>query len=165
MRFWCRLPEGLVFRTPEGLIATWFGAGLLRPLPGTCGSLAALPLGWVLYLLGGSTAIALAAIAIFLLGSWACDKLLADLHAEHDHDLPGIVVDEVAGQLVALIPAALTPEAWLVAFLAFRLFDMWKPWPIRLIDRRVAGTPGIMCDDIVAGIAAAVVVWLTVPLL
>ena len=85
---------------------------------------------------------------VVLVGIWLCGKAARDLGV-HDH--PGIVWDEVAGYLVTML-AAPTGWLWIVAgFLLFRLFDIWKPWPIGWLDRRVGGGLGIMLDDLVAG--------------
>ncbi|MBC6439388.1 MAG: phosphatidylglycerophosphatase A [Rhodospirillales bacterium] len=141
---------------PGAFIATWFGAGLLRPAPGTWGSLAALPLGIAVLYLAGPWALAVVAVAVFGLGMMSAGRLIASFPQGSDHDHGAIVVDEVAGQLIALIPAMLSPLLWVAAFLLFRLFDIWKPWPIRRLDRDVPGVLGVMADDIVAGIFAAV---------
>ena len=81
--------------------------------------------------------------------------MLATLPDGADRDRGEIVVDEVAGQLVALIPAMLSPALWVAAFALFRLFDIWKPWPVRLLDRKATGALGIMLDDVAAGLMAA----------
>ncbi len=146
-------------------IATWFGAGLLRPAPGTWGSLAALPFAWGLHLLGGFAALALATLAVFLLGWWVS---VIETRGRDDPDPSEIVIDEVAGMWLALWPVSLGAAwmgldvlrlwpGWVAAFLAFRLFDVWKPGPVGWADR--LHTPlGLMLDDILAGLMAAVVV-------
>lgn len=147
------------------LIATWFGVGLLRPAPGTWGTLAALPFVWALHIVGGFTLVALATVAIFLVGWWAA---VHETRTSADPDPSEIVVDEVAGMFLALWPVSLGAQianvdvlrlwpGWVVAFLAFRLFDIWKPGPVGWADRQ--HTPlGLMLDDILAGLLAAVVV-------
>lgn len=147
------------------LIATFMGAGLLRPAPGTWGSLAALPAAWALHEMGGFPALAAATLAAFFLGWWATHR---ETLGKADHDPSEIVIDEVAGQWVALWPVSLGAWAmgadiarlwpgWLAAFLAFRLFDIWKPGPVGWADRR-ADALGVMLDDVIAGILAALVV-------
>jgi phosphatidylglycerophosphatase A len=148
------------------LIATVGGIGLIRPAPGTWGSAAALPLGWVLHGLGGFPLLALATLAVAALGWWAAR---AEEAATGNHDESAIVIDEVAGQWIALWPlslglthAGVDPwlfpwPGWVGAFLAFRLFDIWKPGPIGWADRQ-PGATGVMLDDLIAGLAAAVVV-------
>ncbi len=150
---------------PTRLIATFFGAGLLRPAPGTWGSLAALPVAWALHQMGGFPALALATLAAFALGWWATH---AETAGTDDPDPSEIVIDEVAGMWLALWPVSLGAAlqgvpitalwpGWIVAFLAFRAFDIWKPGPVGLADRM--HTPlGVMLDDIIAGAMAAMVV-------
>jgi phosphatidylglycerophosphatase A len=92
-----------------------------------------------------------------VVGVWVCDTASRDLGV-HDH--PGIVWDEIAGFLLTMLAA---PPGWqwiLVGFALFRLFDIWKPWPIGWLDRRVAGGLGIMLDDLVAGVFAAAILQL-----
>jgi len=145
------------------LIATFLYVGHLRPAPGTWGSLAALPVAYVIYLYGGTLAVAVGALAAFGLGWWAT---IGETAASDDHDPSHIVIDEVAGQWIALLPVligidrmgadplALYP-GWIAAFVLFRLFDIWKPGPIGTADRR--GDPlGVMLDDVIAGVFAAI---------
>ena len=146
------------------LLATWFGAGLLRPAPGTWGSFAALPFGWALAWWGGWPALLAGAILVFAVGVWA-----ADVHcrAVGRHDASEVVIDEVAGQWLTLLPAAIvagTPSlAHLGAgFLLFRIFDVAKPWPCSLLDRKVKGGLGVMVDDVAAGIYGAAVLALLI---
>ena len=147
------------------IIATFFGAGLLRPAPGTWGTLAALPVALVLHVLGGFWLLALATVLAFAIGWWATQVETAGLS---DPDPSEIVIDEVAGMWLAFWPVSLGAmvqgvpvtalwPGWVVAFLAFRAFDIWKPGPVGLADRM--HTPlGVMLDDIIAGAMAAMVV-------
>jgi phosphatidylglycerophosphatase A len=150
--------------SPSRLLATWFGAGLLRPAPGTWGTLAALPFALALHLAGGFPALAAGTITIFALGWW----LAARLTGPADPDPSEIVIDEVAGVWLALWPVSLGAqmagvEAWrlwpgiLTGVLAFRLFDIWKPGPVGWADR-LHSPLGLMLDDIIAGALAALVV-------
>ncbi len=142
------------------LIATWFGSGYLPKAPGTWGSLAALPCAWLILTLSAGVLPLLAASgALLIVGVWA-----SALHSTTlgTHDAGEIVVDEVVGQWMVLAVAPFSPLGWLVAFLLFRFFDVVKPWPISWIDRRVSGGWGIMLDDVVAGLFAALSVWLIV---
>jgi len=162
-------PAELIFSTPEHLVAFGFGAGLVPKGPGTVGTLWGLPLWlglcWLAPLHYG---IALALLTA--LGVWVCGRSARLLGLP---DCPGIVADEVVGFLVAaapLLPALNLAQgpvwAWLAAaFLLFRLFDIWKPWPIRWLDARVHGGLGIMLDDLVAGLYAAAVLVLAAALL
>ncbi len=152
MRIFNRPP--LPFFHPATLLATWFGSGLLRVAPGTCGSLAALPFAAAFVLLGGPWLLALATAAAFALGLWASARYVV---AGGQPDPGAVVIDEVAGQWLALIPLPLDPGLYLLAFLAFRLFDIVKPWPVGWADRSLSGGFGIMADDILAGIYAGAV--------
>ena len=140
------------------VVGTWFGAGLLKPGPGTYGSVAALLLWFGATHLFHATwmelavATALAALAATLVGIPAATIVARESGRED----PGfVVVDEVAGQWIALI--AIRPD-WrhvVLALVLFRLFDIWKPWPIRRLERLPEGT-GIMLDDVAAGVLALV---------
>lgn len=139
------------------LLATWFGFGLSPKAPGTAGSLAALPFAWVIQAYVGSAGLFVAAIAVFFLGWWASASYLRASADQADNDPKEVVIDEVAGQWLLL--AALTipsgPPSWfsyLIGFLLFRFFDIVKPWPVSLADRKVKGALGIMLDDIVAAL-------------
>lgn len=147
------------------LFLSALGAGWLKPAPGTWGSLAALPLGWGLYLIGGPFLFLAATVAVMILGIRAID---AEMKATGAHDPGWIVIDEVAGQWIALLPVAF--GAWradvpvtalwpgiVVAFLFFRLFDIWKPWLVGRADAR-DDAKGVMLDDVWAGVFAAIVV-------
>lgn len=159
------LPRGVRDDALETIIATWFGVGICGRAPGTWGTIAALPVGFIAVWLGGPIFLALVAIAIMVAGIWASERVVAKIDREVHHDLPIIVVDEVAGMLIALIPAGFSPVLWLLAFLLFRVLDIWKPWPIRPIDRHVKGGLGIMVDDIAAGLIAAAVLYFVAPFL
>ncbi|MDX1561570.1 MAG: phosphatidylglycerophosphatase A [Gammaproteobacteria bacterium] len=140
-----------LLRDPVHLFALGFGSGLSPWAPGTCGSLLALPLAWALTLY--SPLVAAGIVAVFVVaGIWVCGESARRLGV-HDH--PAIVWDEIAAMcLVALaIPSGLV---WLaLGFIAFRIFDIFKPWPIRDLDHRLAGGLGIMLDDVVAAVYAA----------
>ena len=139
--------------TLAGVIATWFGSGRLPGAPGTWGSLAALPCAALLVWLGGWLLLLIATVAVFALGVWASERHARQLRRKD----PGeIVVDEVAGQWLVLLPLPLDPLAYLLGFIAFRAFDIGKPWPVSLADRAVAGGLGIMLDDVVAAAYALV---------
>lgn len=140
-----------LLRSPTQLISFGFGAGLSPRAPGTVGSLVTVPVYLLLAPLPPAIYLGVVA-ALFALGVWATARAERAL-GEHDH--PGIVWDEVVGQLMALF---LAPASflWLAAgFLLFRLFDIWKPGPIRWLNDRLTGGWGIMTDDLAAGIAAA----------
>jgi phosphatidylglycerophosphatase A len=153
------LPPGVAPDAPSTLIATWFRVGLMRPAPGTWGSMAALPIGYILAVAGGSLAVLAGAVVIFVLGMWASRRMIKSLDGtSQTHDQPSIVVDEVAGQLLALTTAGASPFLFVLGFVFFRLFDIVKPWPISFVDRRTPGAWGVMLDDVIAGLFAAVLV-------
>jgi phosphatidylglycerophosphatase A len=133
---------------PAGWVATALGAGLSPRAPGTAGSLVAL-LPWWFLLRGLAPGWYLAVlVGGFLLGVWAC-HVSGRRIGVHDH--PALVWDEVVGMWLALFAAA-DGWPWMVAgFALFRLFDIWKPWPVRLADRHVRGGFGVMLDDVIAG--------------
>lgn len=142
---------------PAGWIATALGAGLSPKAPGTMGSLVAL-LPWWFLLRGLPIGWYVAVLVVgFLLGVWACGVAGQRLGV-HDHG--ALVWDEVIGMWIALVAA---PAQWwwmFVGFGLFRVFDIWKPWPVRVADRRVHGGLGVMLDDVLAGIYALVVLQL-----
>lgn len=143
------------------------GSGYLRPAPGTWGSLAGLIAAFPLHAIGGPYALAAAALLFYFAG---VEAVKAETANDDDHDPSWIVIDEVVGQWIALIPVsagalvagvslgALWPGI-VSAFLAFRLFDIWKPWLVGRADRRNDAT-GVMLDDVWAGVFAGVVVFL-----
>ncbi len=142
-----------ILTDPLLFLAFGFGSGLSKKAPGTLGTLAAVPLyglfsqlGFVYY----SGLLMLVIISGFRICGAAADKL-------GEHDYGGIVWDEVAGLLVTLWWAPVTWQSLVLGFVLFRLFDIIKPWPIRWVDRQVSGGFGIMLDDILAGLLAALV--------
>lgn len=155
MGFLTPLPGSLRFGDPAVLAATWFGAGLLPRAPGTWGSLAALPPGLALAWLGGPWALVAGAGIAFALGLWAAALYAA---AAAKDDPSEVVIDEVAALWLVLAILPVTPIAWLVGFLLFRFFDVIKPWPVGLADRKLKGGLGIMADDMVAAAYAILVI-------
>ncbi len=142
-----------LLRRPVHLLAFGFGAGLSPTAPGTAGTLLAVPLVFLLRDLDAVWYLLLTA-GLFVAGVWLCGRTARDLQV-HDH--PGIVWDEIVGYLVTM---AWAPKQWnwiIGGFLLFRLFDIFKPWPIRTVDRRLRGGVGIMLDDLLAGLAAGLV--------
>ena len=147
------------------MIATVFGIGHLRPAPGTWGSLAALPLAYGLHLLGGFWLFFLATIIVTGLGWWATQQ---EIVGQEDQDPSEVVIDEVAGQWIALWPVSFGAmfadvdmlQLWpgiLTAFVVFRLFDILKPGPVGWADG-LEGPTGVMRDDVIAGWLSALVV-------
>ncbi len=145
------------------LISTFFGVGLLKPAPGTWGSLAALPLFWVTYEVAGLIGTLLIGAATFYLGLKATENYSAQTQS---HDASEVVIDEVVGQFIALLPLALGATimgvaierlwpGWLAAFVLFRLFDIFKPGIIGRFDKGTSAL-SVMLDDVFAGIFAAI---------
>ena len=145
------------------MIGTVLGVGYIRPAPGTWGSLVALPWAWLLHVLGGFPLLLLGVIAAFIKGWWATSVMTRD---SADHDPSEIVVDELAGQWIALLPISWAAwsmglnilvmwPGWIAAFVLFRLFDILKPGPVGWADRR-GDALGVMLDDVIAGVFAAV---------
>jgi phosphatidylglycerophosphatase A len=139
-----------VFRDPLYFITFGFGSGLIPKAPGTFGTLVAVPI--YLLLIKLPVIYYLAVVLLFLgFGIWACEKVSQDLG---EHDYPGIVWDEVVGYLLTMTgsPPGLL---WIVlGFFLFRLFDIWKPGLIRLVDKKIKGGLGIMIDDVLAALPA-----------
>ncbi|MBJ7250600.1 MAG: phosphatidylglycerophosphatase A [Acetobacteraceae bacterium] len=140
------------------LIATMGGVGRLKPAPGTWGSLVVLPA-----VLFGPLSALLLALLITIIGFYAVREVLRDTP---NQDPGWIVVDEAAGMLIALAGLSLDASIWgvVIAFGLFRVFDIFKPWPISWADQQ-KGAFGVMLDDIVAGALAAAALMLARPLL
>ena len=145
-----RLTKTDLFLNGWTFFALGFGSGLSRLAPGTMGSLIAIPLYLALLPLT-STFYIVVVLFVICIGIIICGKA-ADSLSEHDH--PGIVWDEIAGILLTF---CFIPFSWLaliLGFVLFRIFDILKPWPIKVIDQRVSGGLGIMLDDLIAAIFA-----------
>ncbi len=145
--------------TPSALVsflATGGGSGNLPVAPGTWGSLVALPLAAVLAIVGGQWLLALGVLLAFVAGVWASGRYARVVGRE---DPGSVVIDEIAGQWLAILPVALDWRYYLVAFVLFRFTDITKPWPCRRAEQMPGGI-GIMADDIVAGFYAGVLTWL-----
>ncbi len=142
---------------PMVLLSTWGGSGLLRPAPGTWGSLAALPPGLLILLTGGGWALTFGALVVLIIGVFSSEATMKRF-ASHD---PGyIVIDEVAGLWIALIASNGEWPLVLLAFMLFRLFDIVKPWPVGWADRQLEGAIGVMADDVLAGLYALAGTWI-----
>ena len=139
-----------IWRNPIHFLAFGLGSGAAPFAPGTFGTLAAIPFYWMLSFLSLPTYLLVVLVAM-IVGIYLCGRTSRDLGV-HDHS--GIVWDEFVGYW---LPMAAVPFSWQAAlwgFAIFRVFDVIKPWPIRTVDRRVAGGFGIMFDDVLAGVYA-----------
>lgn len=140
-----------VWQDPVYFIAFGFGSGLLPKFPGTWGTLAAIPIYLLLAPHSFLTYLIISSL-LFLLGVWVSQKVADDLNV---HDYSGIVWDEVVGYLFTMLCAPHGVIWIIIGFFLFRLFDIWKPYPIGYIDKHVSGGLGIMLDDLIAAIPAA----------
>lgn len=144
------IPTATVWTNPIHFAAFGFGSGTLPLAPGTWGTLMAIPfylllrdlsLGWYVAFL----------VAAIIVGVWLCEVTENYLGT---HDYKGIVWDEFCGYWLTMLAA---PRGWqwvMLGFLLFRLFDIWKPWPVNWVDKHVPGGLGVMVDDLVAGVYA-----------
>ncbi len=146
-------PSLLLLRNPVHFLSLGFGSGLFPIAPGTAGTLVAVP---VYFLLAGLDIYTYLGVTLLMfgIGIYLCGETS---HALGVEDHPAIVWDEIVGYIITMIAVPVKLE-WIVAgFLLFRLFDILKPWPIRVLDRSIKGGMGIMLDDVLAGIFAALV--------
>jgi len=145
-----------VLSSPIHFLAFGFGSGLAPFAPGTFGTLAAVPL-YLLMINFSLPLYLLVTLISIVIGFWLCGKS-SEMLGVHDHS--GIVWDEFAGFFITMIAA---PQGWqwiVLGFALFRLFDIWKPWPIHIVDRKMQGGVGIMLDDVIAGVYALAVLQL-----
>ncbi|WP_295681224.1 phosphatidylglycerophosphatase A [uncultured Nevskia sp.] len=152
-----------IMTSPVHLLAFGFGSGLMPKGPGTAGTVVGIPVFLAMMHLSLPVFAALT-VGLSIFGCWVCGESARRLGV---HDYGGIVFDEIVGYAIAaapLLPAlALNRHGlWpglIAAFVLFRIFDIWKPWPISWLDARLQGGIGIMVDDLVAGVFAAAVLW------
>jgi len=145
-----KIPVKFVFSHPVHFLSFGFGSGLAPKAPGTFGTLAAIPVFFLLSGLNLTTYITVC-LLVTLLGIYLCSYSAKALKV-HDH--PAIVWDEICGYLITMIAFVPSWQNVLIGFCLFRFFDILKPWPIKWIDSKVSGGLGIMLDDVVAGIFA-----------
>jgi len=147
-----------IWRNPLHFIAFGFGSGALPYAPGTWGTLMAIPL--YLAVCDLSLSLYLMITLLSIIGSiWLCTKVSRDINV-HDHQ--GMCIDEIVGFLVTMIHIPKSAVWIIIGFLLFRLFDIWKPQPIRMIDEKVPGGLGMILDDVVAGAASCLVLHLLI---
>lgn len=145
------VPVKALFASVANFFALGFGLGLAPKAPGTFGTLLGLPLLLVMPAELGSYL--LVVLVFFAFGVWCCDVCTRYLGV-HDHG--AIVWDEVVGYLITMVALPISWSWMLAGFVVFRFFDIIKPWPISWLDKRVHGGLGIMVDDVLAGIFAAI---------
>ncbi len=138
------------------LLGTWFGIGLLPVAPGTWAAMSAIPVGWLVIAYAGWTALLLSAVAVFLVGIW-CAEVCCRRIGRADPSI--VVIDEVAGQWLVLLAVPLDPVYYAAALLAFRTFDIWKPFPVSWAERSFRGGFGVMIDDVLAAGYASLVLY------
>jgi phosphatidylglycerophosphatase A len=146
-----KIPARTVLADPVNFLAFGFGTGLAPVAPGTFGSLPGVLLFWLTLDLGLYVQLGVAA-GLVLAGIWICGESARRIGV-HDHG--GIVWDEIAGMYITLLVAPVTVTGFVLAFVLFRIADIVKPWPIRDLDHRIHGGVGIMLDDLVAALYAA----------
>ena len=151
-----------VMTDPVHILAFGFGAGLAPFAPGTFGSLPGVLLFWFTMDFGLYVQLGVA-LSATLAGVWICGESARRIGV-HDHG--GIVWDEIVGMYLTLMVAPFSVTGWILAFVLFRVIDIVKPWPIRGLDHRIGGGIGIMLDDLVAALYAAILLalygWLSI---
>lgn len=134
-------------------LATGFYVGKIPFMPGTFGTLWGIPVVWALAQ-AGPYAYMIGVIALLFFAA-----LVAQLyeHFTSEHDPGEVIIDEVVGYAVAMTWLPLTWQAFLAGFLLFRVFDIWKPFPIRQVDRKISGGLGTVLDDVLAGLVCSII--------
>jgi phosphatidylglycerophosphatase A len=146
------MKQKLLLKISE-VISTWFWVGKIRWAPGTWGTLATVPLVLLLSALGPVIYMVATFLFIFL-GIYASDMYEKSLG---EHDCSEIVIDEVVGYLIAMTWLPMTWQSLVLGFVLFRFFDIFKPFPISWLDRKVNGGLGVMIDDIAAGVITNII--------
>lgn len=143
-----------VWQNPWHFIAFGFGSGALPVAPGTFGTLLAIP--FYLAIAHLSHGVYLAIVLITIIASiWLCEKVSREIHI-HDHQ--GMCIDEFVGYLVTMYAAPHGFKWVLIGFLLFRLFDIWKPQPIKYMDEKIPGGAGMILDDVAAGVYSCIII-------
>jgi phosphatidylglycerophosphatase A len=154
-----KLSAKQIMTDPVLFLAFGFGSGLAKKAPGTCGTVAAIPVYYLLTQVHSLLIYSILTVIATVIGVWICDIAAKKLD---EHDFGGIVWDEVAGYLITMWFVPFTWQAMLIGFVLFRFFDILKPFPIKWVDKHVHGGFGIMMDDVLAGIFAGVLLLLVV---
>ncbi len=150
-----KLSPKQIISSPILFLAFGFGSGLAKKMPGTMGTVAAIPV-YLVFIQFNSWVYALLTLLVCYFGISICGRAAEQLG---EHDFGGIVWDEIAGLLITM---AIVPFSWsalATGFVLFRIFDILKPWPIKWADKKVSGGFGIMLDDILAGVFAALILF------
>ena len=145
-----KTPVKFTLSNPIHFLALGFGSGLSPKAPGTFGTVAAIPV-FLLFIFFTPLIYAIATLIVCIAGIYICGKTAEDVGV-HDHG--AIVWDEIAGYLITMFLVPVSWQSILVGFILFRIFDIFKPWPISYLDKYVHGGFGIMIDDVVAGLMA-----------
>ena len=147
-----------IMSDPVLFLAFGFGSGLTKKMPGTSGTIAAIPV-YLLFIQMDSWFYYLLTIIVTVVGVWICGRAATQLG---EHDFGGIVWDEIAGFLITMSLVSFSWMAVLEGFILFRIFDIFKPWPIKWIDKKMGGGLGIMLDDVLAGVIAGAILYFIV---
>ena len=150
-----KLSHGFHITNPIFLISTWFGIGLIPLAPGTWGSLAALPIAWLITNHLGQTFLLVFIIFLFFLG-----LSTSEIYSKRTNDMDpkSIVIDEVVGQILVTTAIPLSFFWFLAAFILFRIFDILKPWPINQVDSKLKNALGVILDDVLAALYAGILI-------
>ena len=148
-----------LWRDPEVVLVCGLGSGFAPYAPGTFGSVLAVLIWWFLLAPLGLVSQLLVIVTVTALGTWLTHRV----RKRYGVGDPGaIVIDEFAGQWVVLLAAPVELWVALLGFALFRLFDIWKPWPVGYLERNVGGAFGVMIDDLAAGIMGLAVLQFTI---
>lgn len=147
------VPES-IWKNPWHFIAFGFGTGAIPVAPGTFGTLIAIPFYLYLETYSNTTYLVMT-IIIAIFSMWLCEKVSREINIE-DHQ--GMCIDEIVGYLVTMINAPYGLGWIVLGFVLFRIFDIWKPWPIKQIDSQVKGGIGMILDDILAGVYSLIII-------
>ncbi|MDR2710511.1 MAG: phosphatidylglycerophosphatase A [Burkholderiales bacterium] len=147
------IPSGFIFKHPAHFIALGFGSGLLPGMPGTWGTLPAVPIALLLHALHNDALYLIATVLLIAVGTWAAQIAGKRLN-EPDHS--GIVIDEIAAFVLLLFFTDFSWQQIVLAFVLFRFFDILKPPPIRYFDTRMKNGFGVMLDDLLAIVYALI---------
>ena len=141
---------------PAVFLATGFGVGLLPLAPGTWGSILAIGMAWGIVHILGHLALAISIALFFCIGVWASNLCIKYFDGK---DPKQVVIDEIAAQWLVLL--IVPPDAlnYAIAFVLFRFFDIFKPWPISWADRTIKGGVGIMLDDVLAAVYSMIILY------